>query len=395
MNAFLKAALENEEELGAVMAQLHSHPELSFAEVETTKLIKEKLRALDMELIDLGMPTGAVAVLRGAKRGRAVGIRADIDAIVQEEASAAAAPSQTPGVMHACGHDCHTTCALGAAKILHGMRKQLPGDVVFVFQPAEEVTQGATEMFRHGLGEKLPKGMVGMFGLHAAGFEAGFVGAAPMVAAAGKTNFRITLHGKSGQGGFPHECVDVVVAGAAVVDGIQTIVSRNADPRKALVCAVYTVHAGKEEFFVTDKLVLSGSVRALDEETMRMAEGRVGEIARATAAAYQCTCEVEMLPQVPPLVNDAGLYGFARRAAEMIVGEEHVLRPEAMLGSDDFAVFGKHMPVFYFRLGVTAPGAPEAKLHHSDFCVDASALPIGSAVLAQAAALALGADWQR
>jgi metal-dependent amidase/aminoacylase/carboxypeptidase family protein len=184
----------------------------------------------------------------------------------------------------------------------------------------------------------------------------------------------------------------VVVAGASIIEGIQTIVSRNADPRKALVCAVYTIHAGEEEFFVADKLVLSGSVRALDKETMDMAQGRVSEIAQTIAAAYQCGCEVEMMPQVPPLVNNAMLYDFALMAAQQIVGKERVLQPEAMLGSDDFAVFGEYMPIFYYRLGVTAPGAPEAQLHHRDFCVDYGVLPIGSAVLAQAVALTLGAS---
>lgn len=395
MESFLPLSPQLREELESVMSQLHRRPELSFQEIETTALIREKLTGLGLELIDLGMPTGAVAVLRGEKQpkkpGAAVAIRADIDAIAETELANVPAPSEVPGIMHGCGHDLHTTCALGAAALLSGVKSSLAGDVVFVFQPAEEVTQGAAEMLRHGLMEKLPMRPRGMFGLHSWSMPMGQVGVRRDTVAAGKTNFRITLKGRGGQGGFPHECVDVIVAGAALIEAIQTIVSRNADPRKSLVCAVYSAHAGTEEFFVTDTMTLSGSVRALDTGTLAMAEQRLEQLTDRIAAAYGCVGSLELMPQVPPLENAPELYEAARMAAQRTVGAENVSEPPPMLGSDDFAVFGEAMPVFYYQLGAMDPGGEAFPLHSPYFHVDYGAIPLGSALLAEAARLALEA----
>ena len=392
MKPFLPLAQQMSEELYNTVCRLHRHPELSFQEVETTRLIKEKLAALGLEIVDLGMPTGAAAVLRAEnppKPGTAVAIRADIDAIAETERANGPVSSEIPGVMHGCGHDLHTTCALGAAALLNGVKSSLAGDVVFVFQPAEEVTQGAAEMLRHGLMEKLPARPRAMFGLHSWPLQTGLVGVRHDTVAAGKTNFRITLKGRGGQGGFPHECVDVIVAGAALIEGIQTIVSRNADPRKSLVCAVYSAHAGTQEFFVTDTMTLSGSVRALDTATLIMAEQRLQQFTDSIAGAYACAGNLELMPQVPPLENAPELFELAKRAAQRAAGTENVVEPPPMLGSDDFAVFGEIMPVFYFQLGVMDPKGENSPLHSPYFCADHRALPLGSALLAESACLAL------
>ncbi len=389
MNPLYEAALSMQNDLTALLYQLHRHPELSFEETQTTALIRGEIQALGLAEIDLGMPTGLVALLKGGKPGPLVAIRADIDAIAEHDQGGGACRSEVPGVMHACGHDLHTVCALGAARLLKQRQNELAGDVLFVFQPAEEVTQGAAEMMRQGFMDKIPTQPLGMFSLHSASFAAGLVGARNATMAASKTHFRITLKGKSGQGGFPHECIDVIVAGAAMVQAIQTIVSRNADPRKALVCAVYNLHAGDHEFFVTDTMTLSGSVRALDADTAQMALQRVKELAESLPTAYGCTAEVEFIPHVPPLHNAPSLYPAAARAAEMVVGADHVLQPPPMLGSDDFAIFGQHMPIFYYQLGAMQPGGEEIPLHRPDFWTDPAAAPVGSALLAQAALLAL------
>jgi hippurate hydrolase len=207
--------------------------------------------------------------------------------------------------------------------------------------------------------------------------------------AAGKTNFRVTLKGRGGQGGFPHECVDVIVAGAALIEAIQTIVSRNADPRKSLVCAVYSVHAGMQEFFVTDTMTLSGSVRALDTATLTMAEQRLEQFTGSIASGYGCAGNLELMPQVPPLTNAPELYELAKTAAQRVVGAENVTEPPPMLGSDDFAVFSEIMPVFYFQLGVMDPNGENRPLHSPYFCADHRAIPLGSALLAESACLVL------
>jgi hippurate hydrolase len=393
MKPFLPLAQQMSQELHSTMCRLHRHPELSFQEVETTKLIKEKLTALGLEIVDLGMPTGTVAVLRSDNRPKnpdmVVAIRADIDAIVETELANGPVSSEVTGVMHGCGHDLHTTCALGAAALLSSVKSSLAGDVVFVFQPAEEVTQGAAEMLRHGLMEKLPARPRSMFGLHSWPIQTGLVGVRHDTVAAGKTNFRITLKGRGGQGGFPHECVDVVVAGTALIEAIQTIVSRNADPRKSLVCAVYSVHAGAQEFFVTDTMTLSGSVRALDTETLGMAEQRLEQLTNSIAGAYACAGNLALMPQTPPLANAPELFELARTAAQRVVGAENVVEPPPMLGSDDFAVFGEVMPVFYFQLGVMDPSGESSPLHSPYFCVDHRAIPLGSALLAESTCAAL------
>lgn len=397
MDTFVSQAQKMREMLFDTMRTLHRHPELSFKEFETTKLIRKTLESLGLELIDLGMPTGAVALLRGEKQTAGprplVALRADIDAIAETECSPAQVTSQVPGVFHGCGHDLHTTCLLGAAALLSKEKALLAGDVAFIFQPAEEVTQGAATMLENGLMQCLPAVPRGLFGLHSWPMLKGEIGVRQDVVAAGKTNFRITLTGKSGQGGFPHECIDVVVAGAALVEGVQTIVSRNSDPRKPLVCAVYTLQAGTHEFFVTDTAVLTGSIRALDKGSMAMAQQRLEELTRSIAAGYGCKHQLELMPQVPPLENAPQLVGIARQAAASVVGPGAVTQPPPMLGSDDFAVFGEKMPVFYYQLGAMPPEGEIIPLHRPDFGVDYEAIPLGAALLAESAWCALE-NWQ-
>ncbi len=390
MNTFLTLAKQRQPQWEALLHHLHCHPELSFQEHETTRVIKEKALSLGLEIVPLrGMETGLVCVLRGAYKGPMVGIRADIDAIAETDLKTGACRSENAGVMHACGHDLHTCCALGAAELLASQQQNLHGDVVFLFQPAEEVTQGAAAMVSNGLWQALPQKLCALFSLHCASFAAGLVGVRAGAVAASKTHFRICITGRGGQGGFPHECVDAIVAGSALVQAIQTIVSRNADPRKALVCAVYNVHAGDHEFFVTDTMQLSGSVRALDSETAEMAMHRVTELCESLPKSYGCTASLSWIPHVPVLENDAALAALAQQAAECVVGAKHVLCPPPMLGSDDFSIFGKDVPIFYYQLGAMNENGPLHPLHSPHFETNRDALSVGSALLAQSAMMRL------
>ncbi len=389
MNEWFSLAKARQDKWTKVLYHLHQNPELSFEEVETTKLIQEKVQELGAEILPLGMKTGVLCLLRGAKPGPLVALRADIDAIAETDCGMGPVRSQKAGVMHACGHDLHTCTVLMALELLALKKDELCGDVAFIFQPAEEVTQGAKSMVENGLWKALPQKPTGIFSLHAASFAAGEVGARSGAVAASKTHFRIEVKGQGGQGGFPHECVDPIVAGAALIEAIQTIVSRNADPRKALVCAVYNVHAGEHEFFVTDTLRLSGSVRALDKDTAEMAMVRVQELCDNLSKAYACTAKLEWIPHVPVLHNDKKLTEVARKAAAMVLGENHVLSPPAMLGSDDFSIFGETVPIFYFQLGAMQENGPFHPLHSNAFCTNPDAISVGGAVLAQAVSLQL------
>lgn len=375
-------------EMERIKAALHALPELSFEEVQTTAFLKEKLTAMGLELVDLGMKTGVVALLRGGRPGKTAALRADIDAIERQEQNR----STGQNAIHACGHDFHMTCLLGAAALLCEKKQELSGNIAFLFQPAEEITRGAQAMIDHGLFEKLPK-IDALFGLHnRPEIDAGKVGVRPGALMAGKTNFEIVLHGVAGHGGMPQNCVDTIVAGAALVNAVQTIVSRNADPLEPLVCSVCSIHGGNPENFITDTLTMTGSIRSLSTKTHRMAERRLGEIAAQSAAAYGCGHELKLIPEVPVLENGERMTALARRAAQAVFGAENVVLPQPCLASEDFAVFGEHVPSFFYWLGSGVPGKENAPWHREDFATDDRALSLGAALLSQSALAALESE---
>lgn len=374
-------------ELQSIKNDIHLHPELSFQEVRTTKIIQDQLLAMGLHLVDLGMETGAVAVLFGGQEGPTVALRADIDAIEQQEPADNGVVSEEPGKMHACGHDFHTTCLLGAAKILSERKEEIAGNVVFVFQPAEEITQGAQAMLDHGLWDKLPVPKPErIFALHTRPeLPVGDIAAMEGPVMAGKSHFTITLHGKSGHGGSPHKCTDVIVAAAGVVNALQTVVSRNTDPLESVVCSVLSIHAGTPDNFVPDVLTMTGSIRAHGSQAHRHAEQRLQELTVGVSEAYGCTAQVEFHPGVPATVNSPEMTKIARRAAAAVVGEDHVVSPNPDMGSEDFAVFGQEVPAFFYWLGTGFPGQHNPCWHNEHFRTDDEALPLGAALLAQSA----------
>lgn len=377
-------------ELEAFKSDLHAHPELSFQERRTTAILREKLPALGLELIDLGMETGAVALLRGALPGRTAALRADIDAIAQREPVGPGA-SEIPGVMHACGHDFHTTCLYGAAKLLTARRENLRGNVVFLFQPAEEITQGAAAMLANGLWEKLPCGRPDfLFGLHnRPELPCGQIAVMEGGVMSGKEHFEIILHGVAGHGGSPQKCVDVIVPAAAIIQAVQSIVSRSTDPLDALVCAVLSIHAGTAENFVPDALTMTGAIRAHSAAIMERAKARLEDIVRGVSAAHGCTCTLHFIPQVPPTVNSPAMTALARKAAVAVAGADAVVSPRPDMGSEDFAVFGQDVPSFFYWLGSGFPAQENAGWHSEHFRTDDNALPLGAALLAQSAIVGL------
>ena len=389
LNSLLESAHALFPELKALKEDLHRHPELAFHESRTTALLTEKLASLDLEFIDLGMETGVVALLRGANPGKTVALRADIDALPYQEPAGGDVVSEIPGRMHACGHDFHTAGLYGAARLLCARREELHGDVVFLFQPAEETTNGAQAMIAHGLWEKLPKKPDYIFGLHnRPEIATGDIAVVEGPLMAGKTSFTLSFHGVGGHGGSPHRCTDVLVAAAAFIQGVQTVVSRNVDPMDPIVCGVCSIHGGEPEL-ITDKVDLTGSIRAHSTSNIDLAVRRVGELAEYTARAYNCTAELNIIPQVPVTYNPPEVTVLARRAAEAVVGAGHIVQPRPALGSEDFAVYQQDVPGFFYWLGVGFPGKENATWHNEGFCTDDSALPLGAALLAQSAVEAL------
>ena len=377
-------------QLRAMKDDLHRHPELSFQEKRTTGILREKLTALGLELIDLGMDTGVAALLRGSRPGRTVALRADIDAIAQQEAPHDGAVSQCAGLMHGCGHDFHTVGLYGAAELLAGRKEELGGNVVFLFQPAEEITQGAQAMIDHGLWDRLPARPDCLFGLHnRPELPAGQVAVMEGPVMAGKSHFVVTLHGVSGHGGSPHKCTDVIVAGAAVVNALQTVVSRNTDPLESVVCSVLSIHAGTPDNFVPDTLTMTGSIRAHSPAAHRHAERRLEELTLGVSAAYGCTAQVEFHPGVPATINSPAMTALARKAALALVDEAQVVSPAPDMGSEDFAVFGQDVPAFFYWLGSGFPGQANPCWHNEHFRTDDDALPLAAALLAQSALVGL------
>lgn len=371
-----------EKELKKIKTYLHQHPETSMAEYETTKFIKKKLIAMGIELIDLSLDTGVVGILKTGKKGSVVGLRADIDAIKCVETADVEAKSLIEGVMHACGHDFHTTSLLGAAKLLTDHKEQLTGDVVFLFQPAEETTSGAAVLIEHGLFNKVK--MDYLFGLHnRPEIVTGKVAVKKGSLMAAKDNFAVHITGKGGHGGMPHQTIDPIVCGAGIINAVQTIVSRNIDPLDSVVVSICSIHGGTPENLIVDKLHMTGSIRALSKKGHELAKKRLEEIVMNTASAYGCKAEVSYeCGGVPPLNNSYHMYQLAYEAAVNAMGEEAVVSTEPCLGSEDFAVYSEYVPTFFYWLGVGKEGG-SAPWHYGNFATDDNALKYGAMLLAQ------------
>lgn len=391
MNEYLQEALALTPELKAIKEDIHRHPELSFHEVRTTKIIQDQLLAMGFHLVHIGMETGAVAVLEGGKPGPAVALRADIDAIAQQESpDHGGVVSEEPGVMHACGHDFHITCLLGAARILANHREELAGSVYVIFQPAEEVTQGAAAMVAHGLWDKLPEIPKCIFALHTRPeVPAGQVALVQGGIMSGKCHFTLKLTGVAGHGGAPHQCVDVITAGAAIVEAVQTIPSRCTDPREPLVCAVLSIHAGTEENFVPETLTMTGAIRAHAERVMEETKEHLRRLMGGIAESYRCRWTLDFIPQVPVTYNSPEMTALARKAAAAVVGEENLCTPRGDMASEDFSVLTQTAPGFFYWLGTGFPDRENPGWHHDCFRTDDDALPIGAALLTQSVFTAL------
>ena len=338
---------------------LHTIPEKGLEEYKTTSYIKEVCKDYPVELIDIGMETGAVYWLDAGK-AETVGLRADIDALPSEN-----------GPQHLCGHDSHTATLLGAMDYLCAVKDSLPYNVLFVFQPAEEGTRGAYRMLEAGLFEKVPQKPVRMFGIHnRPEVDCGDVVVHKGPLMSEKGIYTITYSGVVGHASTPHRCIDPIVAAASFVTGLQTIVSKNIDPFKPVVCTVNSLTAGDPYIAAPRDAVITGYFRSFDHDThVRMAE-RLKGLAENIAAAYECKCSIEVIDAVPVLDNPEELYDIAYRAAEAAVGEEHVVDVDPCLASEDFAMYGTIMPAFFFWVGSGTPGKKCAPWHDPEFRVD-------------------------
>ena len=367
------------DDLTAWRRDFHAHPELGFEEERTSAIVADKLASWGIEVHRGLGKTGVVGVLRG-KGGnyRRIGLRADMDALPIEEATGLPFKSQSPGRMHACGHDGHTTMLLGAARYLAGTRG-FEGDAVFIFQPAEEGLGGARAMLKDGLFERFPCDEV--YGLHNwPNGERGRIFMREGAAMAAADFFDIRISGRGAHGAQPHQSNDPTVIAMTLGQAMQTIVSRNADPLKSMVVSITQVHAGSAYNVIPETAHLAGTMRTFDEGMRKLAQDRVRELASGIAAAFGATIEVEIRDIFSVLHNSPEQIAAAEEAAIEIVGKPNVeTGAEPKMGSEDFADMLHKVPGAYVWVGT----AETAALHNPNYRFDDDILPIGAALLAR------------
>jgi hippurate hydrolase len=367
----------NHEEMVSWRQDLHAHPELGFAETRTSTFIQERLRSFGVDALHNFNGTGVVAVIHGQDGDDAIGLRADIDALPITEQSGAPHASTNPGVMHACGHDGHTTMLLGAARYLTSSRN-FRGTAYLIFQPAEEIG-GAKRVVDDGLFDRFP--MRHVFGMH--NFPTMPQGEfhwrnGPIMAAA--NFFEITIVGRGAHAAQPHFGIDPIVAGSALVNGLQTIVSRTLDPFRCGVVTIGSFQAGVAANAIPREAVLKGTSRWLDAATGETIERGIRRLAESIAQAYGTSVDVEMHMVAPTTINDEAATVLARKAAASVAGAKQVVEmAEPVMGAEDFAYMLEAKQGAYIMLGSKRPGEHNPMLHHPAFDFNDAVLSTGAA----------------
>ena len=372
--------------IAAVRRDIHAHPELCFQEVRTADVIAAQLTEWGIPIHRGLGTTGVVGIVHGRDGGacgRAVGLRADIDALPMQEFNTFAHASKHQGRMHACGHDGHTAMLLAAAQHF-AKHRDFDGTVYLIFQPAEEGGGGAREMIKDGLFERFP--MQAVFGMHNwPGMKMGQFAVSPGPVMASSNEFKITIHGKGGHAAMPHTGIDPVPIACQMVQAFQTIISRNKKPVDAGVISVTMIHTGEATNVVPDSCELQGTVRTFTLEVLDMIEARMKQVAEHTCAAHEATCDFEFVRNYPPTVNSAAEADFARKVMASIVGEANVLVQEPTMGAEDFAFMLQARPGAYCFIANgdgghrdLGHGGGPCTLHNPSYDFNDDLIPLGA-----------------
>jgi len=373
---------------------IHQHPELGNREFRTSQKVAGHLQSLGLEVKTGVAHTGVVGILRGGQPGPTIALRADMDALPVTEqvdlpfksVATTEYRGETVGVMHACGHDAHTAILMGVAQVLAGLRKELPGTVLFIFQPAEE---GAPEGERGGAALMLEEGLFelakpeAVFGLHVfAALETGTIGYRPGPVMAASDSYRIAVRGRQAHGARPWEGVDPIVVASQVVMGMQTIVSRQTDiSRYPAVLSVGAIKGGIRSNIIPDEVELIGTLRTFDPAVRQQIIERMTRTAVDISRSAGATATVELGDQSNPvLVNDGALTARMVPSLEHVAGTGRVVQIPYLTSAEDFAFYAQRVPSLFFQLGVTPAGsdpATVAGVHSPRFRLDEAALPIG------------------
>ena len=367
------------EDLTSIYKDLHQHPELGFEEIRTSKIVQQKLSEFGVDELhpEIGK-TGVVAIINGKNNdGRTIGVRADMDALPIEETTNLNYSSKTPGKMHACGHDGHTTMLLGAAKHLCETRN-FKGKAILIFQPAEEGLGGARKMLEEGLFKKFPCDEI--YGIHnSPNGRHGEVSICQGKAMAGAAFFDVTINAKGSHAAMPHQSIDPIIISSTLVSQMQTIISRNIHPLENVVLSITQVHAGSAYNVIPESAILAGTIRYFSDEAYSLVEDRFKTICQGLEKTYGVEINIDLRNTFDVLYNDSKLSEQYMDAAEKVVGKDNIIRNATpATGSEDFADMLKHVKGAYCRIGHSGI----EPLHSPKFVFDTNIIPIGASILA-------------
>ncbi|MEQ9551345.1 MAG: M20 family metallopeptidase [Coleofasciculus sp. G3-WIS-01] len=365
-----------------IRRHFHAHPELSGQEYQTAAYVAGVLSSCGIVVQEGIGKTGVIGELVGGTDERLVAIRTDMDALPITEATALEFASRKMGIMHACGHDVHTTVGLGTAMVLSGLGEQLPGNVRFLFQPAEEIAQGANWMVQDGAMTDVSA----IFGVHVfPSIPGGSIGVRYGALTAAADDLEIFIMGESGHGARPHEAVDAIWIAAQVITTLQQAISRTQNPLRPIVLTIGQINGGRAPNVIADQVHLAGTVRSLHPETHANLPEWIESIVASVCQMYGARCEVNYRRGVPSVQNDLALTQLLEASAKEAWGSERVqILPESSMGAEDFAMYLEHAPGTMFRLGVGFKDKPNYPLHHPQFEVNESAIITGVVTLAYA-----------
>ena len=369
--------------IAAIRQQIHANPELCFAEVQTADLVAEKLKEWGIPMHRGMGTTGVVGIIKNGTSDRAIGLRADMDALPMQEYNTFAHASKNAGKMHACGHDGHTAMLLAAAQHF-AKHRNFDGTVYLIFQPAEEGGGGAREMIKDGLFEKFP--MEAVYGMHNwPGMQVGKFAVSSGPVMASSNEFKIVIHGKGGHAALPHDGVDPIQAACQMVQAFQTIISRNKKPIDAGVISVTMIHAGEATNVIPDSVEIQGTVRTFTTELIDLIEKRMREIAEHTSAAFGATCDFEFDRNYPPTINSTSEAEFAAKVMGDIVGAGNVLKQEPTMGAEDFSYMLQAKPGAYCFIAngegdhrAIGHGGGPCMLHNPSYDFNDDLIPLGA-----------------
>jgi amidohydrolase len=362
----------------------HQHPEIALKEFNTAKKVDGILKGLGIETKMMVNGTGVRGILKGSLPGKTIALRADLDALPVQEETDRPYRSKNAGAMHACGHDAHIAMLLGAAMVLAEWKKELRGNVVFIFQPAEETGAGAKPMIEEGVLE----GVDGIFGLHVyvpMGFGTLGYKAGPFMAAG--DFFDVKIMGKGGHGGLPHLAIDPIAITANAISTLQTIVSREVDPLESAVVSICKMEAGKEAYnIIPDSATFGGTIRSHSPELREYLSRRIEEILEGVTSAMRGGYEFNLMSRFPPVINEEKMTEFVLRVAQDLLGKDKVSPMKPLMGSEDFSYYLQKIPGTFVFLG--AENKEKGILHpqhHPKYDIDEDILPVGAALHAAVA----------